>query len=93
MDEQRHRGGQPGNDNATKNKPFLEAVTRAITQDDGKRLRSCAEKLLDKAALGEPWAVTLLADRLDGKAHQSIDATVDGNLTVNILRFAEPVEK
>jgi hypothetical protein len=74
-------GGQPGNQNAaTKNKPFWDAVTRAIAQEDGKRLRRAAEKLLTLAAKGTPWAVKELADRLDGKAHQSVDlANPDGS--------------
>jgi len=66
------RGGQPGNDNATKTRPFWATVTRAIAQDDGKRLRDAAEKLLDEAAKGESWALAMLADRLDGKPHQSV---------------------
>lgn len=55
------------------NKPFLDAVTRAIKQDDGKRLRAAAEKLLDAAGAGEPWALQMVADRLDGKPKQQIE--------------------
>ena len=62
-----------GNTNATKNKPFYEAVTRAIAQENGKRLREAAEILLTKASEGEPWAINALADRIDGKPHQSVD--------------------
>jgi hypothetical protein len=73
------KGAPLGNHNATKNKPFWEAVTRAIKQEDGKRLREAAEQLLTAAANGEPWAINTLADRLDGKAHQSVDiANPDG---------------
>jgi len=65
--------GQTGNPAGRPiSRPFLDAVARAITQDDGKRLRACAETLLDLAAKGEPWAVQMLADRLDGKASQEI---------------------
>jgi len=69
------RGGQPGNDNATKNKRFYEALDRAIAQDDGKRLRGAAEKLLTLADQGEAWAVRELADRLDGKPKQQVEAS------------------
>ena len=62
-----------GNTNASKNKPFWETITRAIAQEDGKRLRQAAEKLLDEAARGESWALQMLADRLDGRPHQSVD--------------------
>lgn len=48
----------------------MAALQRAMAQDDGKRLRDTAETLLDKASEGEPWAVQMLADRLDGKAAQ-----------------------
>lgn len=66
-------GGQPGNNNATKNKVWIAALNRAIAQDDGKRLRAAAEKLLDLAAAGEIPALRELGDRLDGKPKQQID--------------------
>lgn len=66
------RGGQPGNNNAAKNKSWRKALDRAIAQDNGERLRLAAEKLLDLAAAGESWAVKELGDRLDGKAAQAI---------------------
>ena len=76
-------GGAPqGNNNAGRNKPFWRAIDRAITQDDGKRLREAAEKLLDLAAAGEQWAVRELGDRLDGKAPQAITNAEGGNLTL-----------
>jgi hypothetical protein len=74
------RGGQPGNQNATKSKPFWHAIDRAIAQEDGRRLREAAEKLLNAAAAGESWAIKELADRLDGKAHQAVE--VSGDMTV-----------
>lgn len=71
-------GAPLGNNNAAKeNRRWSEALTRAIAQDDGKRLRDAAEKLLDKAANGEPWAVKELADRLDGKAPQGVTLSGD----------------
>lgn len=57
------------------NKPFLDALNRAIKQDDGKRLRAAAEKLLDAAEAGEPWALQMMADRLDGKPKQQVEAS------------------
>lgn len=68
-------GAPLGNKNATKNKPFAEAINRAIAQDDGKRLREIAEKLLTMAADGEIQAIKELADRTDGKAMQAIEAS------------------
>lgn len=55
-----------------KPKLFDAALKRAIAQDNGERIRACAEKLLDLAASGEPWAIKELADRLDGKAQQHV---------------------
>lgn len=67
--------GQSGNPEGYKpNKPFIEALNRAIKQEDGKRLRQAAEMLLDAAAAGEQWAIKELADRTDGKPNQSVDS-------------------
>lgn len=78
-------GAPRGNNNAagsdqTAPKPFIDAITRACKQEDGKRLRAAAEQLLNLAAAGEAWAVKELADRLDGKPVASVDATIKGNL-------------
>lgn len=67
---------EKGNKLGAKGKLFDGALKRAIAQDDGVRLREAAEQLLTLAAAGEQWAVKELADRLDGKATQVIDAVV-----------------
>jgi hypothetical protein len=65
--------GKSGNPNGTGGpKRFQAAVERALAQDDGKRLREAVEKMLDAAAAGEVWAIHFLADRLDGKAAQTV---------------------
>lgn len=65
--------GQSGNpEGPVKAKRFYAALDRAIVQEDGARLRAAAEKLLDLAAAGEPFAMQMLADRLDGKAVQQV---------------------
>ena len=56
---------------------FRAALDRAIAQDDSKALRRSAERLLALAADGDLQAIAMLADRLDGKARQSIDADVN----------------
>lgn len=79
-------GGQPGNKNASKNKVWIEALNRAIAQDDGVRLRAAAEKLLDLATEGNVPALKELGDRLDGKAVQQLNlADADGEKLV--LKF------
>lgn len=66
--------GQSGNPTGkSRQKRFLETLDRAILQDEGKSLRAAADKLLACAQAGEPWAIQMLADRLDGKPHQSVD--------------------
>jgi hypothetical protein len=75
-----------GNQNAAKSRLFEQTLKRAITQDDGARLRKAAEALLDKAADGEAWAMQMLADRLDGKAAQQIvGAGEGGEHLVNLI--------
>lgn len=91
------RGGQPGNNNAGKNKVWIAALNRAIAQDDGERLRKAAEKLIDLAVAGEVAALKELGDRLDGKPHQSTSIeNADGTpllsgVTVNFVKSDSPV--
>jgi len=66
-----------GNLNASKSGTFADALRKAIAQSDGIKLRMAAEKLLDLAAEGTPWAIKELADRTDGKAFQSIQLSGD----------------
>ncbi len=64
---------EKGNQQAAKGKLFDQTLRRAIQQEDGKRLREAAEQLLTQAAAGEPWAIEMLATRLDGRPPQQID--------------------
>jgi hypothetical protein len=88
------RGGQPGNKNGTKNKPFLDAMRRALAQNPHK-IGKIVDKVLEQAEEGEPWAVNVVADRLDGKAVQANTfEDADGNNIVTALevRFVKPSE-
>ena len=89
-------GGAPlGNQNAAKSRQFEQAVNRAIAADDGKRLRSSAERLLDLAANGEQWATQMLRDTLDGKPGQAVTVLGDAaqpllqHITVELVK-SEP---
>ena len=86
-------GAPLGNKNGTKNKPFLDALRRSIAQNPQK-LRNAADKVLEKAEEGEPWAVNFLADRTDGKAVQA-STFEDGegnNVTTSLeVRFHAPL--
>jgi hypothetical protein len=87
------RGGQPGNTNATKNKVWIEALNRSIAQDDGKRLRAAAEKLLDLAVEGNVPALKELGDRLDGKPAQAVTLSGDPENPVMVQEITRQVVK
>jgi hypothetical protein len=77
--------GESGNpEGAKKHRLWISTLERAIKAEDGKRLREAAERLLTKAAEGEPWALKELGDRLDGKARQQIEAVDDQGRTLAI---------
>jgi len=87
-------GAPIGNKNATKNKPFLDALRRALAQNPQK-IGRIVDKVLDQAEAGEAWAVKEVADRLDGKAVQATTLEdADGNSLVTSLevRFVKPSE-
>lgn len=78
-----------GNKNATKNRPWAEAVNRALLADDGKKLRLLADKLIDRALEGDVSALKEVGDRIDGKPAQAIVGADGGNLVVEVVRFAD----
>jgi hypothetical protein len=72
-------GGQPGNKNAKKGKLFYDQLRKVLVQEDSRRLRTIAQKLVDAAESGEAWAVKEIMDRVDGKAVQATEISgVDG---------------
>lgn len=79
-------GAPLGNKNGTKNRPWAEAVNRALLAEDGKKLRALADKLIDKALEGDVAALKEIGDRVDGKPIQAIQGEVTGDL---ILRVTE----
>ena len=84
-------GGAPkGSKNATKeNRLFNSSLKRSIAQAKGSpdKLRKITDKLVTEAAKGNLMAIKEVADRLDGKAHQSVAHEVDANVTINIPNF------
>lgn len=65
-------GAPLGNKNGTKNRPWAEAVNRALLAEDGKKLRALADKLIDKALEGDVAALKEIGDRVDGKPVQAL---------------------
>jgi hypothetical protein len=86
-----NRGGQPGNQNGKKGKLFYNQLRIALVQEDSRKLRTIAQKLVDAAEQGEPWAIKEVIDRVDGKAVQATEISgLDGGLletlnTINIV--------
>jgi hypothetical protein len=79
-------GAPFGNTNATKNKLWSDTLRRAIAQDRSDRVRQAAERLLNAAAKGEPWAIKELADRLDGKPinHNLLEGSSNNNTEITV---------
>lgn len=61
-----------GNSNAAKtNRLLTSALKRELTQNPQDVL-AIARKLISAAKEGEPWAMSLIHDRVDGKAPQPV---------------------
>jgi hypothetical protein len=76
--ESNSRGGQPGNNNAKKNKLFYDRIQKHLIQNPQK-LEKIVETLVQEAQNGSPWAVKEIMDRVDGKAVQATEISgVDG---------------
>jgi hypothetical protein len=94
------RGAPPGNKNAAKGRRWFEAIDKALKQYTDKKRKVEAGEALDRIALlvvrealdGSFWAIAEIADRLDGKAAQSID--ISGEVThVRELSDGELLER
>lgn len=87
--ESNGRGGQPGNQNGKKGKLFYNQLRVALVQEDSRKLRTIAEKLVTAAEQGEPWAIKEVIDRVDGKAVQATEISgVDGEaIELKLIEF------
>jgi hypothetical protein len=68
--------GASGNPKGRKaEKPFLDALRMEIAAagENHFALRQIAKQVIAKATDGEPWAVQLMFERLDGKVPQPIE--------------------
>lgn len=84
------QGAPIGNKNATKNKPWAEAINRALLAEDGQKLRALAERLIERAIEGDVPALKEVGDRMDGKPAQAITNADGGNLVLEVVQFANP---
>jgi hypothetical protein len=82
-------GAPKGNDNAKKGKLFYSELRKALVQQDQLNLRRIADKLVEKAIDGEPWAVKEIMDRVDGKAVQTTEVSgIDGEaMELKLIEF------
>ena len=83
-----------GNDNAKKGKLFYGELRKVLVQNDALKLRMIAEKLVEAAEEGEPWAVKEIMDRMDGKPIQATsienpDGTAITGLQVTFIKPSE----
>lgn len=67
-------------------KPFADALRVALRSGDPDRLRTIAEKLIEKAEQGDLQAIKEVGDRLDGKCAQVIER---GEVSVEMLSDRE----
>lgn len=84
-------GAPIGNQNGAKGRLFAAAVERALSKkskgEQVQALDEIAEKLVTVARAGDLEAIKIIADRMDGKPHQTIAAEVDSTVTVEVVRF------
>lgn len=66
------RGAPVGNTNGAKGRMWLDALSRRIAQRP-KDLEDIANAVIEAAKAGEPWAITELGNRLDGKPMQPVE--------------------
>ena len=83
------RGAPKGNNNPGKNKPWTDALKRALLRNEGKDLEAIAQKVIEMAKDGDIQAIREVGDRVEGKAVQSLEAKVDASVTVEVVRFAD----
>jgi hypothetical protein len=69
-----------GNKNATKNRPWAEAINRVLLEKDGEKMRALAEKIVGRALEGDVSALKEVGDRIDGKAIQVLAGDSDNPL-------------
>ena len=67
--------GQSGNPSGRRHEQKFRSMLEIALADHGKdqtpRLRKIADQVVTAAEKGERWAIEMIADRLDGKPHQS----------------------
>ena len=83
-------GAPLGNSNAVKNRVVEQYLRKAALEDNAYRLKQGCKKLMQAFEAGEPWALHLVFDRLDGKAIQQLEATdnTGRSLAIALISFS-----
>jgi hypothetical protein len=68
-------GAPKGNANAVKSNHLVTDMLRLVVTQDQKKLRAGLEKILDEAEKGNLFAISFIADRLEGKPKQATEIT------------------
>jgi len=68
-------GAPFGNQNSKRFRIVRQAFLQELMKDgpEMKRLRAIADKVIVEAEAGEPWAIGMLFDRLEGRAISTVD--------------------
>lgn len=69
---------------SARNKPWRDALDRAIAQSDGQKLRKMADALIKRALQGDVPALKEIGDRLDGKAIQQVESKVEATVIISV---------
>ena len=82
------KGGQLGNTNASKGKPWRDALDKALKQYvnkdaglvRGQALFSIATRVVEQALSGNKDAIQEIGNRMDGRPHQSMDIGIHDSM-------------
>ena len=83
-----------GNVNAYKNKPWAEALKRAMARYDGGKVNALnliADQTVTLAVNGESWAIREIAERMDGKSAQSVTLNGDAENPLFITKITRSI--
>lgn len=81
-------GGRPISEKTFTNMLRI-ALMEARSDGEGTKLRAVADQLVSKAMSGDVQAIKEVADRLEGKPAQAIQADINGELVIQVLRLAD----
>lgn len=66
-------GAQPGNKNATKNRPITDALRRVLLANDGEKMRQLTEAIVQRSIESSDSAAKEIMDRIEGKVPQGLE--------------------